>query len=356
MPAVARRLRGAAIPIVAASLWLTASPALAAEPGAGAPAEERIAEGVFAAGVDVSGLTVAEAAALLQRKLGVLALRPVGVSVAGRRFKLGATRAKLSFDPLLTAKRALQAGKKAKESGGTPTAGGGARQQLASVPAAVSFSRARIRDWAAVVKRRVDRSARSARLRIGIAKMNRRRSQVGLRLDARRLRRTIEAAYADPLADRHIKQAVAKVAPALSDAELVRRYPVVLTIDRHNFKLRLFKNLRLRRTYGIALGAAGYSTPAGIFRIRQRQVNPAWSAPNKPWAGAYAGRTVPGGAPDNPLKARWLGVANGVGIHGTSAEWSIGTRASHGCIRMRVAEVKALYRQVPLGTPIRISR
>jgi lipoprotein-anchoring transpeptidase ErfK/SrfK len=130
----------------------------------------------------------------------------------------------------------------------------------------------------------------------------------------------------------------------------------VLTIDRHNFKLRLFRALRLRRTYPIALGAAGYDTPAGLFRITNKQVNPAWTAPNRPWAGAYAGRTVPGGAPDNPLKARWLGIAAGVGIHGTAQEWSIGTRASHGCIRMRVAQVIDLYARVPLGTPVRISR
>ena len=99
------------------------------------------------------------------------------------------------------------------------------------------------------------------------------------------------------------------------------------------------------------MGAAGHDTPTGLFRINTKQVNPAWHAPNRPWAGSYAGRTVPGGAPDNPLRARWLGIANGDGIHGTSEPWSIGSRASHGCIRMRVPDVIDLYRRVPVGTP-----
>jgi lipoprotein-anchoring transpeptidase ErfK/SrfK len=72
------------------------------------------------------------------------------------------------------------------------------------------------------------------------------------------------------------------------------------------------------------------------------------------WAGSLAGRVIPGGAPDNPLKARWLGIQDGVGIHGTAEEWSIGSRASHGCIRMRVADVIALYPRVPVGTPVLI--
>ena len=66
------------------------------------------------------------------------------------------------------------------------------------------------------------------------------------------------------------------------------------------------------------------------------------------------GQSVPGGAPKNPLKARWLGVNGSVGIHGTAEEWSIGTRASHGCIRMRVSDVIDLYRRVPIGATVLI--
>jgi lipoprotein-anchoring transpeptidase ErfK/SrfK len=83
-------------------------------------------------------------------------------------------------------------------------------------------------------------------------------------------------------------------------------------------------------------------------------VNPAWTAPDQPWAGAYRNEVVEGGSSANPLKARWLGIVGGVGIHGTAAEESIGTRASHGCIRMRVSDVIDLYPRVPVGAAVLI--
>jgi lipoprotein-anchoring transpeptidase ErfK/SrfK len=76
--------------------------------------------------------------------------------------------------------------------------------------------------------------------------------------------------------------------------------------------------------------------------------------PNSAWAGSLQGQVIPGGAPNNPLKARWLGIADGVGIHGTAEDWSIGSRASHGCIRMHVADVVDLYPRVPVGAKVLI--
>jgi lipoprotein-anchoring transpeptidase ErfK/SrfK len=99
---------------------------------------------------------------------------------------------------------------------------------------------------------------------------------------------------------------------------------------------------------------AGLETPAGLYRIQNKQVDPAWHVPHSAWAGSLQGQTIPGGAPDNPLKARWLGVYDGVGIHGTSEDWSIGSRASHGCIRMHVSDVIDLFDRVPVGTPVLI--
>jgi lipoprotein-anchoring transpeptidase ErfK/SrfK len=135
---------------------------------------------------------------------------------------------------------------------------------------------------------------------------------------------------------------------------LARAYSTVITIDRGRFTLRLFKRLRVVRRYGVAVGMPGHATPTGLFHVTSKQVNPDWNVPNSPWAGELAGTTVGGGSAANPLKARWMGLAGGVGIHGTGEDWSIGHRASHGCIRMHVGDVIALYRRTPLGTPVLI--
>ena len=104
----------------------------------------------------------------------------------------------------------------------------------------------------------------------------------------------------------------------------------------------------------MAVGQPAYPTPEGLFSIQSKQVNPTWSVPNSPWAGELQGTTVEGGSPANPLKARWMGIANGVGIHGTGEDYSIGSRASHGCIRMHVPDVIDLFKRVPVGAPVLI--
>jgi lipoprotein-anchoring transpeptidase ErfK/SrfK len=144
------------------------------------------------------------------------------------------------------------------------------------------------------------------------------------------------------------------VRPKVSTADLSGLYNTVVTIDRATFTLRLFERLRLSQSYPIGVGTAGFDTPAGLHRITDKQINPAWHAPDTPWAGPLAGQTIATGAPNNPLKSRWLGLLGGVGIHGTAADWSIGTRASHGCIRMHVWDVEELYPRVPVGATVLI--
>jgi len=308
------------------------------------PPAPRIAPDVRAGGVDVGGLTVAEAAAKLEAALGRRLRSPVTVWVARKRFRLQTPRIALSFDAARTARRALEAGLVrggAAEGSGMPV----------DVPVSARLDRRGVARFVAGIGGRVNVAPRNATLRITVRRMIRRGSRDGRRLVEYRLRALLGRVLRDPKRDRTLRVGRRRLRPAITARALARLNPVVLTVDRGGFRLRVFKRLRYDRSYGIAVGAAGYDTPTGLFRITSKQVNPAWYAPNRPWAGSFAGTTVPGGAPNNPLKARWLGIASGVGIHGTAEPWSIGSRASHGCIRMRVQKVIDLYRRVPLGTP-----
>jgi lipoprotein-anchoring transpeptidase ErfK/SrfK len=147
---------------------------------------------------------------------------------------------------------------------------------------------------------------------------------------------------------------VDEVQPEVTTAELAEQYPTYLTVDRSSFQLRLWEDLELTKTYTIAVGAVGFDTPAGVYNIQNKAVDPAWSVPNSDWAGDLAGTVVPGGSPENPLKARWMGIFDGAGIHGTDDVGSLGSAASHGCVRMAVPDVIELYDQVDVGTPIYI--
>lgn len=312
--------------------------------------EDRIAPGVKAGHVDVGGLLVSEAASKLELALGARLAKNIGVDVAGKRFSLRMKSVGLEFDAFLTARRAYRAGQDAPP----PSAQAGGAPFSVDVPLAITFRKAATRAFASSVARAVYQAPRNATLQITLRKMIKRRAKTGRYTHAADLAKAIDAAIADPALGRLMKPGRRKLAAKINANHLVAMYPTVVTIDRGNFKLRVFKRLKLSKTYGIAVGAPGYPTPTGLFRIQNKAVNPVWNAPNKPWAGEFAGQSISGGSAQNPLKARWLGIANGVGIHGTGAEYSIGTRASHGCIRMRVAEVIDLYPRVPVGTPVRI--
>ncbi len=117
-------------------------------------------------------------------------------------------------------------------------------------------------------------------------------------------------------------------------------------------KLRLIRNGRVWKTYRIAVGAPAYPTPLGDFEINDKQVDPIWYPPDSPWAAELD--TIPAG-PGNPLGTRWIGTtAPAIGIHGTYADSSIGTAASHGCMRMHIPEVEELFEEVSVGMKVSI--
>jgi hypothetical protein len=327
-----QRMLGAAV----AALVL-AAPAAAQAP----PAEpERIAAGIEVAGVDVGGLTVVEAARLLRTDLAPRVREPIEVRVADRSFRLEPRRLGVRLELGASARRAMRAGRR----GDAP----------ANVAPLVRFRRSAVRAYVLELRDRVAVAPRNATVQITLTRMVRRRSYGGRKLRERQLLLRIVKVVREPQRERTVRGTRRHIDAAVEWRDLERVYPTVVTVDRGGFRLRLFKRLRYDRSYPIAVGAAGYDTPTGVFRIISKQVDPPWHAPNRPWAGSYAGRTVAGGAPDNPLKARWLGVTGSVGIHGTAEPWTLGTRASHGCIRMHVSDVIDLYDRVPLGTPVLI--
>jgi lipoprotein-anchoring transpeptidase ErfK/SrfK len=127
----------------------------------------------------------------------------------------------------------------------------------------------------------------------------------------------------------------------------------VVVIRRGSHRLYLYDVMRYWRSFPVAVGRPEYPTPLGRFYIAVKQRNPWWYPPDSSWA-AGASPIPPG--PGNPLGTRWMGLsAWGVGIHGTPDAASIGYSASHGCIRMRIADAEWLFDRVRVGTPVFIA-
>jgi len=134
---------------------------------------------------------------------------------------------------------------------------------------------------------------------------------------------------------------------------LTRRLPARVAIDRSDFTLTLIRGDVRVKTYTVAVGQARYPTPTGSLSVGRKERDPTWNPPNAPWAAELD--TVPPG-PGNPLGTRWIGLSiPSIGIHGTYATSSLGTNASHGCIRMSIPDVEELFEQLDVGTPVRIT-
>ncbi|ODT79091.1 hypothetical protein ABS71_01290 [bacterium SCN 62-11] len=104
--------------------------------------------------------------------------------------------------------------------------------------------------------------------------------------------------------------------------------------------------------FPVACGQPAYPTPTGSFTVAEKVKDPSWIPPDSPWA--KEAETIPPG-PSNPLGTRWIGLSWGnVGIHGTNADWSIGSASSHGCLRMHIYDVEALYDMLKEGTSVTI--
>jgi lipoprotein-anchoring transpeptidase ErfK/SrfK len=326
--------------IMRRTVFATLAVFLALVPAAGA-AEPRIPAGVSAAGTDVSGLTLPEAAGRLYEAHGFAVGKPLSTHVAGRKFAVNPGDLGFVYDVNKTARRAYNAGV-------APHTG------PVDVALYTTYDAKKLTEYANKVASTVKKDPRDARVDIGLRRIGKVSSKDGRMVDAAALATAVGATLGDPKASRILAPKLKVVRPKVTTAGLAKAYGTIVTIDRGNFKLRLFKGLKLSKTYGVAVGMAAYPTPTGRYTISNKAVNPAWTAPNSPWAGAYANEVVPGGSAENPLKARWMGIVNGVGIHGTGAPGSIGSRASHGCIRMTVPDVVDLFPRVPVGSPVLI--
>lgn len=125
-----------------------------------------------------------------------------------------------------------------------------------------------------------------------------------------------------------------------------------ILVNLARFELVLDRPGEEPQRFSIACGQPSWPTPPGRFEVASLEKDPAWIPPDSPWA--KEAKTIPPG-PSNPLGTRWIGLSWGnVGIHGTNADWTIGSASSHGCLRMHLSDVEQLYDMVGMGMPVTI--
>jgi lipoprotein-anchoring transpeptidase ErfK/SrfK len=312
--------------------------------------EHTITKGITIGGVDVGGMSVQHASAKLRAAYARRLRQPIVITYHGRRFVLRPRSVHLSVDIGGSVQQALDRSRQDNLFVRTfrSITGG---QIRANIDPDLRYSEPAVLRIVHHVSRSLYVAPHDALISYSGVSIGAVDSRTGIVVREQRLTDAVNQALTDPSASRRIAVSVHRTPAKVTTAQLASRYPAIITVDRGSFRLRLWKGLRLVKTYPIAVGMAGLETPAGLYHIQDKQVDPSWHVPNSAWAGSLAGKTIPPG-PQDPIKARWMGIFNGAGIHGTDELGSLGSAASHGCIRMAIPDVEELYDQVSVGTPV----
>jgi lipoprotein-anchoring transpeptidase ErfK/SrfK len=290
-----------------------------------------IAAGVSIAGVPVGGLTEADATTAVIAQHVVPRRTPLLVTFRGRNLKIEPVKVGYVADLAYAVEAAMLFGR----ARAVPPEG-------VSVPLPERVNRTRLRAMLRLRARTHDLRALDARLTFRGATPVVIKPRIGVAIDVPKAMKVVESAirlrdrpvYALP--SKRVRPAVTSVGPAV-------------IIERNRFRLTLWRAGK-RRAFPIAVGQPAYPTPSGVYRIVSKQTNPTWFPPDSPWA-AGLGPVPPGVS--NPLGTRWMGTsAPAIGIHGTPQTWSIGSAASHGCIRMYIGDAEYLFDRVEVGTPV----
>jgi hypothetical protein len=318
------KMRRGLVFLIAGLAFAAAAPASAQEPV--------IADDVTVAGVAVGGMTEEEATAAVQASFDRLLL------VRLRRRELSVTPKTLGARARVYA--AVQAALAA------PAA--------TSVRLEVIVNPWKLRRWTRALANRFHRAPKDSVVVLRGTRPWISQSARGKRLLKSVARRALKGALL-----RHSRGPVRLPTRVLKPSLSRANFGPVVVVRRDSRRLVLYRGMSARgmrvvAAFGVAVGQPAWPTPIGRFTIRSKQRNPWWYPPDRPWA-AGASPVPPG--PGNPLGTRWMGLSiGGVGIHGTYNSGSIGTAASHGCIRMHISESEWLFERVRIGTTVFIVR
>ena len=114
-------------------------------------------------------------------------------------------------------------------------------------------------------------------------------------------------------------------------------------------------------THPISVGKMDWKTPLGVTRVVLKEKNPTWYPPKSVRDSHLVdGDVLPEAIPPGPLNplgayAMRLGIPGGSYlIHGTNLPVGVGMQITHGCIRLYPEDIETLFKEVAVGTPVRI--
>ena len=213
---------------------------------------------------------------------------------------------------------------------------------------AVAYGRPAVRRFVAQAAREVAAKPVDATLEVSGGDVAITPSQVGYRARPASAVRQILRALRGSRRNTPVRLQVAEVKPGVTE----NTFSEVLLLDQSDHRLTLFNNGEPTHSWIVATGTGDYPTPLGQYSITEKRYLPTWVNPSPDDWGKDMPESIPPG-PNNPLGLRALNWdAPAIRFHGTQAVDSLGTDASHGCVRMSNDDVIQLYDLVEVGAVI----
>jgi lipoprotein-anchoring transpeptidase ErfK/SrfK len=316
--------------------------------------KDQIAPGIEIGGVDVGGHSADSARKIIKRQVVAPLKQPVVVTYDGKSYTLSADQLHPTADIDGMVQEAIDRSREGNilDRVSRYASGGDVN---ANLPTRVKYDKSAVKDFVNGLADRIDQDPSDATVvpTDGGTKLQKRAGEAGLAVRMGPTTDEIYAAAESPGREQPVHPVVKQTKPDVTTKDLPHAYARYIVINRSTFTLRFFHHLKLERSYTVAVGQQGLETPAGLYHALDKQVDPSWHVPNSAWAGSLAGQVIPPG-PADPLKARWIGIFDGAGIHGTDEVSSLGHAFSHGCVRMAIPDVIDLYDRVQVGDPIYI--
>ncbi len=306
---------------------------------------DQILPGVTIAGTDVGGMTRIEALQAVQRSVQQRLTQPLTVRAADGTWKTTPAELGRSADVEAAVDQALQA---SDSVGFITRVWHRLREEPVDISIDLSFQDGG-NGVAALVSSIADdvaQTPRDASVSVVDGEVTFVHSRPGHAVGTNVATKRLQAALDEGAAS--VRLPIKTVKPKVPDSKIGK----TIVVDRTINQLTLYDGFDLEKTYPVATAAAGYVTPPGDWTIIDKRENPTWTNPAPTTWGADLPAFIPPG-PGNPLGTRALYLnASGIRIHGTEDVSSIGTHASHGCIRMLMSDVEEIYPLVPIGTRV----
>lgn len=300
--------------------------------------------GITIEGRAVGGMSRAAAVLMIKKSVALPLMEPMTLVQDEHKYRLDLKSIKLSVDVEAMVNKAYSEGRH--------------RNFLArmfrrflnkpihtDIPVIVKYDAARLEAFIAQIADDIDMSPRSSSVDMSKGRPSVSASKYGLNVKQDDTRNAIVAALPTP--KRRIPVVVESLKPKITESDI----GYIIVIKQSEYKLSLYDGDQFIDTFACAVGTPQYPTPNGQFTIVKKEKNPTWYPPKSDWAKGK--KPIPPG-PGNPLGPYWMEIGDGVGIHSTPDEKSLGYSASHGCIRLSEWSAMYIFNRVSKGTPVYI--